>query len=506
MSTANKGRDDVREATLRQLYENYGLTTEDLEWEPSYVSEAELSPPERRTKLPVKDWDKFGDPFKLFFQDYVRVQSEKETVFHDAIRLADRFSDARRINPRWVAAMKLYYPAVVQSEAEAHRGHMSLARHSPSATLAMASFYQVLDELRHAQNDLHALRYWAKHIPELRNWAQLYQNFWALQVLRHDFEDMMTPSDPFELLFSTNVALEMGFTNTLFVATPTVGAANGDKVFAQLQMSTQSDETRHIALGQAALRVLLEQDNRDEYLPQLQYWLDKWTWRQHRAFGIAGIFMDYFAENKTMSYAEAFQRYFIEGFVEGLMEDFEPLGLKPPRFLDTIISEATSSQSHQIWKLAFQYSYLNYFDTFPPTEADKAWLREKYPGWDELVGSYWDGVDNGASGQVAGLPLICNLCQFPIVYPSPDRVDIKQHEHNGRRYWFCSDGCKYIFEHEPEKYQDSKTLVEMILEGDAPASIEDLREYMGVEEGWGGNLFEKDVWKDWEASRSRAGS
>jgi len=58
-------------------------------------------------------------------------------------------------------------------------------------------------------------------------------------------------------------------------------------------------------------------------------------------------------------------------------------------------------------------------------------------------------------------------------------------------------------EFEPEKYKDSRTLTELVLEGSAPASVEDLRAYMGVEEGWGGNLFEKDAWKDWETTRDR---
>jgi len=503
---------DFREATLRQLYENYGLTTADLEWEPTYVSKDEVSPPERRTRLPVKDWSKFEDPFKLFFEDYVRVQAEKETVFHDAIRLAERFGEARRINPRWVAGMKLYYPAVAQSEAEAHRGHLGLSRHSPSPALAMASFYQLLDELRHAQNDVHAMRYWVRYLDELKNWAQLYQNFWAMQVFRSLFEDMATPSDPFELVFHTNVALEMGYTNLLFVAAPTAGAANGDRVFAQLQMSTQSDETRHIALGQATLRALLEQENRDELLPTLQYWFDKWTWRHHRVFGVTGIFLDYFAENKTLSYKEAFKKYFIEGYIQGLLEDFEPLGLKPPRFLDDIIKEAENYQSHQVWKLAFQYNYLNFFETFPPTEKDKAWLREKYPNWDQVVGWYWEQVEHGDPGIVQGLPLICNLCQFPIVYnpndpdhPTNGSFHLRTTRYNGRTYYFCSDGCQYIFEHEPEKYAHAKTLTELVIEGRAPADVEKLREYMGLEPGWGGNLFEKPIWKEWLASQGREG-
>jgi phenol hydroxylase P3 protein len=491
---------DVQEATLRNLYENYQLTTSDLEWEPDYVARDEVHHAAYQTRIKVKNWASFDDPFKLFFQEYVKIQAEKEKVFHDAIRLAERFGQAKRLNPRWIESQKFYLPAVTNAEAEAHRSHMGIARYSQSSALAMASFYQVLDELRHSQNDVHALRYWSKYVDSARNWAVLFQHHWAVQVLRSLFEDMMTPQDPFEALVHTNVALEMGMTNLLFVAAPIAGAANGDTVFAQLQMSTQTDETRHMALGQAALRVILE-DGNEENLALLQRWLDKWSWRMFRAFAVTGLLTDYYAENKTSSFKEAYERYYIHGFLEGLMEDFEPLGLKPPRFMKEMESEVDTI-SHQIFKLAHQYNYINYFRTFPPTEQDKAWLREKYPDWDALVGDYWAKVEAGDPGIVQGLPMVCNLCHFPAVFPTPEKPTLRSSIYQGRTYHFCSDGCKWVFDQEPEKYYKDRTLTELVIAGEAPGDIPALREYMGLpaDGSWGGDLFQTDDWKAWSDS------
>lgn len=493
---------DVEGATADRLYEQYGLTTKDLSWEPSYVTKDEIGHSEFATRIHFRDWDSFEDPFRLHYEDYVRVQAEKEHVIAEQMKLAARFRDADGIDVHWLQAMKLFYPAAANSEAEAHRGHAALARFSPSPSLAMASFYQVLDEVRHAQIDTHAMRFLRNYTNGFENWPLMYQHQWVLQTFRSLFEDMMMVEDPFEMAINTNLTLELGYTNQLFVATPTAAIANGDRLYGQGALSTQSDETRHCALGQAVIRTLLQEDERN--VPIVQRWLDKWTWRHHRVFGVNGIFLDYFAKNKTMSHRQAQNKYFIEGYIEGMLEDYGPLGLKPPRFLDDILRER-DTQSHIVYKLAHQYKYLNFFCTFAPDEEDKAWLRAEYPNWDETVGKYWADVEAGDSGDVMGLPLICNLCHFPCIYPNPDAPEFHRHEHNGRTYWFCSRGCKWIFEQEPHKYENDYTLVELILMGKAPSVIEvaDLLEYMGLrpDGSSGGDLYLSEEWRDWKGSR-----
>jgi phenol hydroxylase P3 protein len=498
------GGTDIKGATADRLYEQYALTTKDLTWDPSYVTKEELAESEFTTGVHFRDWDTFEDPFRLHYADYVRVQSDKESIMAEQKKLAARFKEVDGIDLHWLQAMKLFYPAATNSEAEAHRGHAALARFSPSPALSMAAFYQVLDEIRHAQMDTAAMRFMRTHTNSFENWALMYQHQWVLQTFRSLFEDMLMVEDPFEMAINTNLTLELGYSNMLFVATPGAAVANGDRLYGQHAMSTQSDETRHAALGQAVIRTLLEEDERN--VPIVQRWLDKWTWRHHRVFGVNGIFLDYFAKNKTLSHKQAVNKYFLEGYIEGMLADYGPLGLKPPMFLDDIIAER-DTHSHIVYKLAHQYKYINYFCTFAPDDEDKAWLREEYPEWDSLVGKYWDSVDAGDSGDVMGLPLICNLCHFPCIFPNPDNPQFLRHEHRGRTYWFCSRGCKWIFEQEPHKYQDDYTLVELIFAGKAPSMIDiaELMQFMGLrpDGSSGGDLYLSEEWKAWKGNRGR---
>jgi hypothetical protein len=106
-----------------------------------------------------------------------------------------------------------------------------------------------------------------------------------------------------------------------------------------------------------------------------------------------------------------------------------------------------------------------------------------------------------------GLPLVCNLCHFPCIFPEPDNPAIQRLERGGRTFWFCSRGCKWIFEQEPEKYETDYTLTDLIFAGRAPSvtDIESLLEYMGLrpDGSLGGDLYLSEEWKAWKGNRGR---
>ena len=66
------------------------------------------------------------------------------------------------------------------------------------------------------------------------------------------------------------------------------------------------------------------------------------------------------------------------------------------------------------------------------------------------------------------LPQLCHTCQIPMAYTEPDdptTICFRPLEFNGETYHFCSDGCKDIFDCEPEKYVQSWLPVHQIFKG-----------------------------------------
>lgn len=485
---ATTDRAGVREATQQNLAEQYKEFTRDLSWEPSYVPRDEMYPPEHAEGVHFKDWDKFDDPFRLYYKDYVAMQEKKEQGLHMVFDHAARYNFLSRVEETWLEGMKLFACGQGQTEYETAKDHVAIARYSPAPALRAAALYQSIDELRHAQNYAHYLRYANKRMDGFSGWAQLFQNHWLYQGIRSCFEDLLT-ANPFEAIIGANVVLEIGFTNLNFVALPAVGAANYEHAWAQLQLTTQSDETRHMAIGQSMMKTLLEADERN--LPILQGWLDKWTWRLYRVDALAGsIFFDYFAKNKVMSYKEAFQKYFVDDFIGGLISDLGPYGLKEPRWLQDMLSDM-DVLSHIVWKYLYQAKNSLWFKVFQPDDEDIEWLQDKYAGWQDLVGDFWRDVREGKDVNNPGLVPVCNLCHVACMFETPEHPTIRGPiEYEGRTYWFCSEACQQIFMNEPQKYKNDKTILDLVLDGVLPNDPDEFLRYMGINDpSLGGDLY-----------------
>ena len=51
----------------------------------------------------------------------------------------------------------------------------------------------------------------------------------------------------------------------------------------------------------------------------------------------------------------------------------------------------------------------------------------------------------------------------------------------GRRYLFCSEPCRWIFEQEKSRFADHKSVVDRIVAGEAPGKLTDLHTWMGLQ-------------------------
>lgn len=444
--------------------EYYQKLTHSLHWDPTYISDRELIPDEWKSLATMPDWKRFEDPFQILYEDYTRIQFEKEEKYHAVRDAAARFGHIADVDPRWVEGMKSFNLPLTYSEYYNYRGHLRIARFAPAPALRVASMVQAMDERRHAEEAIYQARDYRRHhangFLDITDRHAIFERHFLYQADRAFFEDLIT-ADPIEGIIGTNLVFETAFTNLLFIAAPAAGVANGDFAFAQAHLTIQTDETRHMALGQAVAHTLLQDDDRN--LAHIQYWMDKWFWRSHRLFAVAvSIVLDYYARNRPMSYKEGFRKYVLNDFIRSYVEELGDFGLQPPRFLDAALAEL-EHVPHTTWRNLYQSRAVIPFGVPAPDDRDLDWLSEQYPAFDSHHRPFWESVRAGDVVESPRVPMTCTLCKFPCMFPEPGNPTLIKHRYEGRTYWFCSEGCKWIFDHEPDKYALSDVPVAELL-------------------------------------------
>ena len=121
------------------------------------------------------------------------------------------------------------------------------------------------------------------------------------------------------------------------------------------------------------------------------------------------------------------------------------------------------------------------------TRREREWLNEKYPDWGETYGPLWDQLEQrwetgGEAGTLSyALPALCNLCQLPTVFIRPGRNTACTLGLDGRRYVFCSEPCRWIFQQETARFAAHHSVVDRIVAGTAPGKLIELHEWMGLD-------------------------
>src|SRR2546421_92821 len=125
------------------------------------------------------------------------------------------------------------------------------------------------------------------------------------------------------------------------------------------------------------------------------------------------------------------------------------------------------------------------------SKAERAWLQEKYPHWEEQWGPIWDSlIENINAGNMAGtlpetLPWLCNLCHLPIgtaASPHNPKYPVRSYPltHNGYTYHFCSRPCRQIW-WEDKDMLHQKTVIERLLAGEIqPPDVGGILTWMGL--------------------------
>ncbi|MCP1800151.1 hypothetical protein J2T39_005091, partial [Pseudomonas citronellolis] len=140
------------------LKEKYKCFTRDLGWEPSYRTKDELFPYVHYEGIKIHDWDQWEDPFRLTMDAYWKYQAEKERKFYAIIDAhAQNNGHLHITDARYLSALKIFLQAISPGEYAAHKGFARVGREFPGVGTQVACQMQAIDEIRHAQTQIHAL-------------------------------------------------------------------------------------------------------------------------------------------------------------------------------------------------------------------------------------------------------------------------------------------------------------------------------------------------------------
>jgi phenol hydroxylase P3 protein len=507
------GRQPPKKLSLKQ---NYEMLTRGLGWEPSYQKKEDIYSKLTYEGIHIHDWSAWEDPFRLTMDAYWKYQGEKERKLYAIIDAFQQNNGQFNVtDARYVQAMKIFLNAIVGLEYASHRGFNMLSREFEGVGPRVAAQMQAIDELRHATTQIHALSHYQKYFEGMSDFPQQFDRTWYISIPKSFFEDAQT-AGPFEFITAISFAFEYVLTNLVFMPWMSGAAYNGDMSTVSFGFSAQSDEARHMTLGIEVIKFLLEQDERN--VPIVQKWIDKWFWRGYRMLAVLAAMMDYMLPKRVMSWKEAWEIYFEENG-GALFADLERYGIRMPKYYEQTIHEK-GHMSHQLWSTFYQLRKAGGFGVWLPSEEEMDWMSEKYPDtFDKYYRpryEYWRELEaKGEPFEFEGLPQLCQTCQWPCLFTEPEdptQLCFRHSKYKGERYNFCSDGCKDIFDDEPEKFVHAVLPVHQILKGEYFREGADPRaegfdpmfealSYMGIKPGVDGGLFSEHVdakkWEEW---------
>jgi len=451
------------------LKERYAVMTRGLDWTPSYQKMEDIYPYVEYEGIKIHDWDKWEDPFRLTMDAYWKYQAEKERKLYSVLDAYTQSNGHLNVtDARYLNTVKLFLTGVSPLEYMAHRGFAHAGRAFPGAGPRVACLMQSIDEMRHAQTQVHAVSNYNKYYNGLHDFHHMHDRVWYLSVPKSFFDDAVT-AGPFEFMVAIGFSFEYVLTNLLFVPFVSGAAYNGDMGAMTFGFSAQSDEARHMTLGLEVIKFILEQDPAN--VPIVQRWIDKWTWRGYRVLTLVAMMMDYMLPKRTMSWKEAWEVYFEENG-GALFKDLARYGITMPKCVEHIALEK-DHLSHQAWSTFYNYAAAADFHTWMPDEEEMKWLSAKYPSsYDKYYRprmEFWrEQAAKGNRFYNKTLPMLCQTCQIPMLFTEPGdptKICYRETDYRGDKYHFCSDHCKEIFEHEPEKYVQSWLPVHQIYQG-----------------------------------------
>ena len=463
-----------------------------LDWTFRYVSEAELFPAETSgvTRVPPAAWADWDEPYKTSYREYVAAQSEKDRAVRAVRDAVGRPEDMKRVPRSWLNVNKFHGAALPLAEFAATIGNLRAGRFARDSAWRTMALFGAMDEFRHTEIPLlfyHDLVKWDAQF----DWVHRFYhtNNWVAIAARHLFDELLLAANPIEFAIGTNLVFETGFTNLQFVALSALARDAGDPMFETMVKSIQTDEARHAQIGRSVLEILVKSDR--EYAQRL---VDKWFWRSWLLFAVVtGFTMDYLTPlaRRTTSFKEFMEEWILTQFLELL----DAHGLARPWYWDTFTT-SLDHYHHMVYASAYTYRTTVWFDFVVPGPQERAWLAQKYPASWPALAPVWERIDAGwresdpdldFAAHGSAIVTFCDTCQLVLCEGTPARNSAETLVRGERKYIFCSEPCRWIFEQEPERYASHRDVVKRVLAGEAPGNLAAiLTQYFGLtQQTWG---------------------
>lgn len=459
-------------------------------WTPRYVTEEDLFPEQMSGSrgIPMAAWEAFDEPYKVVYGDYVATQREKDAGAYSLKAALERANFIDTADPGWISTLQAHYGAIAVGEYAAATAEARMCRFSKAPGNRNMAAFGMLDETRHAQLQLFFPH---EHTKRSRQWdwahKALHTNEWAALAGRHLFDDMMMSRDAISTAIMLTFAFETGFTNMQFLGLSADAAEAGDHTFSNLISSIQTDESRHAQQGGPILKILVANGR----LAEAQNMIDVIFWRTWKLFSVlTGPMMDYYTplEHRKMSFKE----FMLEWIVGQFQRQLEDLGLSRPWYWDQFMKDLDETHHGMHMGVWYWRPTVWWNPAAGVSVEERDWLEQKYPGWNKTFGRCWDVLANqllnGREDRTlpATLPIICNMCNLPIVGSPGDDWRVKDFPllHEGRLYHFGSEVDRWVFEQDPKRYQGHLNFIDRFLSGAIqPQDLGGALAYMGLAPG-----------------------
>ena len=364
---------------------------QELSWEPTFVEKD----PKYKTDYTFKEGGQ-KDPMKQVLQSYFPMQEEKDHRVYGAVDAAIRGNMWRQVQPRWMEWQKLFLSIIPFPEISAARAMPLLTEAVPNPEIHNGLAFQMIDEVRHSTIQMNLKREYMRNYIDPAGFditEKAFSNNYAGTIGRQFGEGFTTGDALTACNIYLQVVAETAFTNTLFVAMPSEAAANGDYLLPTVFLSVQSDESRHMNNGYGTLLMALANDeNKDLIERDLIYSI----WNQHAVVDAAiGTIIDYGSKDRRKdrdSYAEMWKRWYYDDYYRSYLVPLEKYGLKVPH---DVVEDAWRRISddfyhHHVAQFFATGWPVNYWRIDPMTEEDFEWFEDKYPGWYDKFGKWWE--------------------------------------------------------------------------------------------------------------------
>ena len=461
----------------------------DVEWDFKYVDYEAVFPEwlSGTGKIPLEEWKKWDEPYKVAYNEYVATQSEKDKSAYAVKSALSKSKSFESLAPGWKSISKAHYGLIGLIEYIAVFGELKMARFGLSPNWRNVAVYGALDEIRHTQLNLSFAHELVQKDPQYDFCQRAYHTEnWTTVAGRALFDGIFMNTNAVDMAIAAPFVFETGFTNVQLLGMSADAIEAGDINFANMISSIQTDEARHAQQGHPTLELLVEHDPK-----RAQWIIDKTFWFSARAFSaLTGPGMDYDTplENRKKSYKE----FMLEWIVDQFLRQIRDYGLKEPWYWDEFI-KGLDSWHHELHLGLWRWRPTLWWNPAGGLSKDeREWLNEKYPNIEKDYGYAWDMIINNInSGKIEEgtlpktLPWLCNACHLPIgscSVPSSKDLPVRAYnlKHNGEQHKFCSKVCRQIW-WEDRDMLHQKSLIDRLLTGEIEdPTVPGVLDYMGM--------------------------